>query len=202
MKKKAIILIGILLISSIFMISAGANYSQTISQNPCPGGPDQNYANDTFFVFTNVPTRPTGAGTLTIKVRGDYCCYGGPGSYSEAIGVVVEGTSLGAWLPGEDCSYSLITKTFTVTQEQLREWAADGKIEVTLVQGAPLYPEDEGTYSDVNCFCASGYYNYEGGCPAAECGNINIVTLEYEGTAKKSLPMNWIMKKFGLGNKE
>jgi len=51
MKKKAIILIGILIISSIFMISACANYSQTIEQNPCPGGSGQSYANDTKFVF-------------------------------------------------------------------------------------------------------------------------------------------------------
>ncbi len=206
MKKKAIILIGILIISSIFMISASANYSQTIEQNPCPGGSGQSYANDTKFVFTDVPTNPTGDGTLTIRVRGDYCCYGGSGSYSEAIGVVVEGTSIGAWLPGEDCDYYLLTKTYTVTQEQLRGWAADGKIEVTLVQGAALYPADEGTvFSDVNCFCSESYYGpYEGNCPTAECGNINIVTLEYEGTGttKKSLPMNWIMKKFGLGNKD
>jgi hypothetical protein len=69
----------------------------------------------------------------------------------------------------------------------LREWARDGKIEVKLIQGAALYPEDEGiVYSEVNCFCDT---------------NINIVTLEYSGT-NNSLPMNWIMKKFGLGNKE
>jgi len=33
------------------MISACANYSQTIEQNPCPGGSGQSYANDTKFVF-------------------------------------------------------------------------------------------------------------------------------------------------------
>ena len=187
MKKTAMILMGILMISSIFMIGVGANYSQTIEQNQCLGGPE--YANDTFFVFTDVPTNPTGDGTLTIKVRGDHCCYGGQGSYSEAIGVVVEGTSIGAWLPGQDCPLDFLTHTFIVTQSQLREWAKDGKIEVKLIQGAALYPADEGTvFSDVNCFCGN---------------EINIVTLEYEGTNNsKALPMQWIMKKFGLGNKD
>ncbi|OQC18164.1 MAG: hypothetical protein BWX72_00225 [Firmicutes bacterium ADurb.Bin080] len=190
MKKKAIILVGILIVSSIFMISAGANYNKTISQNQCPRVPSQNDADDTFFVFTDVPIRPIGDGTLTVKVKGDYCCYGGGGEgrvFSEAIGVVVEGTSIGAWLPGQDCPLDFLTHTFIVTQSQLREWARDGKIEVKLIQGAALYPEDEGiVYSEVNCFCDT---------------NINIVTLEYSGT-NNSLPMNWIMKKFGLGNKE
>ncbi len=187
MKKTAMILMGILMISSIFMIGVGANYSQTIEQNQCLGGPE--YANDTFFVFTDVPTNPTSGGTFTIKVKGDYCCYGGYRSFSEAIGVVVEGTSIGAWLPGYDCPSNFLTKTFPVTQDQLRQWASDGKIEVKLVQGAALYPADEGTvYSDVNCFCTQ---------------NINIVTLEYQGTnISKALPMNWIMKKFGLGKEK
>jgi len=171
MKKKAIILVGILIISSIFMISAGANYSQTISQNQCPGGTIQSYANDTEFVFTDVPKRSVGDGTLTVSVLGDY-------SYppSEYIDVVVEGTPLGRWAPATcDCCGTVGETTFTVTREQLRDWAKDGKIEVTLVQGG-----------EVNCFCST---------------NINIVTLEYEGT-NKSLPMDWIMKKFGLGNKD
>jgi hypothetical protein len=167
------------------MASAGANYSQTISKNQCDGNPS--LANDTEFVFTDVPKNPTTDGTFTIKVKGDYCCYGE--GYSEAIGVVVEGTSIGAWLPGEDCPLDFLTHTFIVTREQLREWAADGKIEVKLVQGVALYPADEGAvYSDVQCFCSE---------------NINIVTLEYGGTNNsKALPMQWIMKKFGLGNKD
>lgn len=198
MKKKAIILVGILVISSIFIISAGANYSQTISQNPCPGGSEQSYANDTEFVFTDVPKNPTGDGTLTIKVRGDYMDFD-PDYYSELIEVIVEGTSLGTWLPGGDCSYSLLTKTYTVTQQQLSKWAADGKIEVTLVQGGSEYSD----INDVQCFCGYGDYGpYEDGCDPEVCGNINIVTLEYEGTNKGTLPMDWIMKKFGLGNKD
>mgnify|MGYP006906715920 CR=1 FL=1 len=201
MKKKAIILVGILIISSIFMISAGANYSQTITQYPCEGVVDlyDIAAKDTVFVFTDVPKNPTGDGTLTIRVRGDYGDFY-PGDYSELIEIIVEGTSLGTWFPGQDCSDSLLTKTFTVTQQQLRGWAADGKIEVTLVQGGSEYSD----INDVQCFCGyEDYGPYEGGCPAAECGNINIVTLEYEGTNRsKALPMDWIMKKFGLGNKD
>ena len=198
MKKKAIILIGILIVSSIFMISAGANYSQTIEQNQCPGGHSQSNAVDTFFVFTDVPRRPIGDGTLTVTVRGDYDYYGSIGS--EALDVIVVCTSLGVWLPGWQCSYSLITKTFTVTQSQLLQWSKDGKIEVKLVQGASR-PGDNLKNNQVNCFCAESEYDYEGGCNPAECGNINIVTLEYRGV-NNSLPMNWIIKKFGLGNKE
>lgn len=200
MKKKAIILVGILIISSIFMISAGANYSQTITQYTCEGVVYffDVAAKDTVFVFTGVPKNPAADGTLTIRVRGDYGGFS-PGSYSELIEVIVEGTSLGNWLPGQDCSYSLLTKTYTVTQQQLSEWAADGKIEVTLVQGGSEYSD----INSVQCICAyDEYYGpYEGGCSAAECGNINIVTLEYTG-ANNSLPMNWIIKKFGLGKEK
>lgn len=169
MKKKAIILAGILIISSIFMISAGANYSQTISQNQCSGSYD---ADDTFFVFTDVPKRPIGDGTLTVSVLGDY------DDDDEYIDIIVEGKTIARWVPGAQCPESHLTKTFTVTHSQLLQWAADGKIEVKLVQGP-----------DVNCFCGT---------------NINIVTLEYEGTgtAKKSLPMDWIIKKFGLGKEK
>ena len=159
-------MIGILLISSIFIISAGANYSQTISQTQCPGGYYESYVDDTFFVFTDVPIRPTGDGTLTVSVIGDY------NSQTEYIDVIVEGTTIGRWIPGEQCSSGLLTKTFTVTRNQLLQWASDGKIEVTLVQGP-----------NVNCICSN---------------NINIVTLEYTG-ANNSLPMNWVMKHFGLG---
>ena len=148
------------------MISAGANYSQTIEQNQCSAGSD---AIDTFFVFTDAPKRPVGDGTLTVSVLGDY------NSQDEYIDVIVEGTTIGSWVPGTQCPASLLTKTFTVTQSQLQKWASDGKVEVTLVQGP-----------DVNCFCTT---------------NTNIVTLEYTGT-NNSLPMNWIMKKFGLGNKD
>jgi len=201
MQKKAIILIGILIISSIFMISAGANYSQTITQYPCEGVVDRYAfaAKDTIFVFTDVPKNPTGDGTLTIKVRGDYGDFY-PGNYSELIEVIVEGTSLGTWLPGGDCSYSLLTNTYTVTQSQLRGWAKDGKIEVKLIQGGSEYSD----INNVQCFCAESWYSYEDGCDPAVCGNINIVTLEYEGTdtTKKALPIDWIMKKFGLGKEK
>ena len=169
MKKKAIILVGILIISSIFMISAGANYSQTISQNQCLGKGPGVTAADTFFVFTDVPKRPVGDGTLTVSVLGDY------DSNLEYIDVIVEGTTIGRWVPGTQCPVSLLTKTFTVTQSQLLQWASDGKVEVTLVQGP-----------DVNCFCST---------------NTNNVTLEYTGV-NNSLPMNWIIKKFGLGKEK
>lgn len=170
MKKKAIILIGILIVSSIFMISAGANYNKTISQNQCPGSNHPDYANDTFFVFTDVPIRPIGDGTLTVSVLGDY-----NSQSSEYIDIIVEGTTIARWVPGYQCPESHMTKTFTVTQSQLLKWTADGKIEVKLVQGP-----------DVNCICDT---------------NINIVTLEYRGV-NNSLPMDWIIKKFGLGNKD
>ena len=178
------------------MISVGANYSQTISQNQCPGGSSQSYASNTEFVFTDVPKRPMGDGTLTVRVRGDYD-FGRepPGGVSEGISVVVEGVVIEPlWVPETQCSFGLLTKTFILPQEKLREWATDGKIEVTLVQGGIGY------LNEVNCFC-SARGTYEGGCPAAECGNINIVTLEYTG-ANNSLPMNWIIKKFGLGKEK
>jgi hypothetical protein len=162
MKKKAIILLGILIISSIFMISAGANYTQTLSENPCQGG-----MHNPVLQFTQTP-RPSGDGTLTVSAIGDY------NAQSEWIEVIIEGTSLGQWVPGVQCG-GFRTKTYTVTRSQLLQWASDGKIEVTLVQGP-----------SVNCICST---------------NTNNVTLEYPG-ANNSLPMNWIIKKFGLGNKD
>jgi hypothetical protein len=193
MKKKAIILAGILIISSIFMISAGANYSQTISQNPCPGSYSQEHADDTFFVFTDVPTNPTGDGTLTVKIKGDYDGY----DY-ERVGVVVEGNFLG-FVPEsgyyDDCLCEFFTREFTVTQKQLRDWAMDGKIEIALVQG---YGYDG--QHDVNCFCGPEDY-CSSSCGDQVCGNIHVVTLEYTG-GKKSLPMDWIIKKFGLGKEK
>ena len=193
MKKKAIILIGILIVSSIFMISAGANYSQTIEQNQCPGGHSQSNAVDTFFVFTDVPRRPIGDGILTVKIKGDY-----NGHEYERVGVVVEGNFLG-FVPEsgyyDDCLCEFLTREFTVTQQQLREWTMDGKIEITLVQGYGYAGQH-----DVNCFCGPEGYCSDS-CGGQVCGNINIVTLEYRGV-NNSLPMDWIIKKFGLGNKE
>lgn len=174
MKKKSIILIGILLISFIFMASASAKYSQTIEKNQCSAGYD---AIDTEFVFVDTP-KPSGNGALTVSIQGDY--YGGA---SERVGVLVEGEFLG-YVPEsgnyDDCLSYLLTRTFTVSQQQLNNWNTDGKIEVKLVQA---YGYGNG---DVECFCST---------------NRNIVTLEYTG-ANNSLPMNWIMKKFGLGKKD
>ena len=166
MKKKSIILIGFLMLSFVFMASASANYNQTISKNQCEGNPS--YAYDTVFEFTQTP-RPSGDGTLTVSVRGDYNWIG-----AEDIYVIVEGTSLGQWFPGGRCS--TVTKTYTVTKNQLVQWSADGKIEVTLEQDW-----------DVNCDVCSN--------------NINIVTLDYP-TANNSLPMQQFMKMLGLGKKD
>jgi len=162
------------------------NYDREISKNLiCEDGEDEAY--DTEFIFTNLPMA-TGNGTLTVKIKGDYNGY----DDEEYVEVVVEGTSLGVLPEGfsEDwqCSCEFLTRTFTVTQAQINQWAADGRIEVTLVQG-----------EDVDCFCGE----YECDCEDnSQCGDINIVRLKYPGGAKKSLPMDWIMKKFSLGNKD
>jgi len=109
------------------VISVSSNYTQTISKNQCEGNPFHAY--DTVFEFSQTP-RPSGDGTLTVSVRGDYNWEG-----AEDIDVIVEGTSLGKWLPGEQCSSGLLTKTYTVTKNQLVQWSVDGKIQVTLDQG-------------------------------------------------------------------
>ena len=184
MKKSAIILVGILIISSIFMISAGANYSQTIIKElVCEDYDEEAY--DTEFIFTNVPA--TGTYTLTVSIKGDYNGY----TTDEHVEIFIEGTSFGVLPEGynEDwqCSCEFLTKTVTLTQAQISQWMADGQIVVTLEQG-----------EDVDCFCG------DDGCRCGDnskCGNINMVTLESSG-ASNSLPMNWIMKKFGLGSKE
>lgn len=162
--KKSIILIGVLLISFVFMASASAKYSQTLSDNPCQGG-----IHNPVLQFAQLQ-KPGGDGTLTVSAIGDY------NSQSEWIEVIIEGTSLGQWIPGEQCSLGLLTKTYTVTRNQLLQWSADGKIEVTLVQGP-----------NVNCLS----------CPN---GEINTVTLEYPTTG--SLPMQQFMKILGLGKKK
>jgi len=165
MKKKSIILIGVLLISFIFMASATANYTQTLSENPCQGG-----MHNPVLQFTQTP-RPGGDGTLTVSAIGDYSS----GNSYETIEVVVEGTTLDTWNPGAQCG-GLLTKTYTVTKSQLLQWSADGKIEVTLIQGA-----------SVGCFCDNR--------------EINIVTLEYP-TGSNSLPMQQFMKILGFGKKK
>jgi len=174
MKKKSIILIGLLMISFIFMASATANYSQTIEKDPCGGGTQDSAITNPLFIFTQAPT-PSGDGILTVSVIGDY-------DYTyEWIEVMVEGTSLGQWVPGQQCSCSLLTNTYPVTRNQLLQWASDGKIEVTLVQGP-----------SVDCFCNDSWY----------CSPIrNIVTLDYPGT-NNSLPMQQFMKILGFGNKK
>ena len=165
MKIKSMILVGILLISSIFMISAGANYSQTIEKDPCPMGS----AIATEFVFVDAPN-PGGDGTLTISAKGDY-------DYSsEWIEVIVEGTSLGKWFPGEQCGANLSTTTYILPRSKISNWMVDGKIEVRLVQGP-----------GVDCFCDNT--------------EINIVTLEYP-TGSNSLPMQQFMKILDFGKKE
>jgi len=151
------------------VISVSANYTQTISKNQCEGNPFHAY--DTVFEFSQTP-RPSGDGTLTVSVMGDYNWEG-----AEDIDVIVEGTSLGKWLPGWQCSSGLLTKTYTVTNNQLVQWSADGKIEVTLVQ-----------CWDVNC-------------QAVCSNNVNIVTLDYP-TTSSSLPMQQFLKILGFGNKE
>ncbi len=130
--KKIIILIGVLMISFVFMASASAKYSQTIEKDPCPMGS----AITTEFVFVNTPS-PGGDGTLTISAIGDY------DNDSEYIDVIVEGTTLSPrWFPREQCGANLRTTTYTITKSQIFQWMADGKIEVKLVQGP-----------NVGCFC-------------------------------------------------
>ena len=183
MKKKAIILVGVLLISFVFMGSASASYRQTIIEElECAYGSDGAY--DTEFIFTNVPA--TGAYTLTVSIKGDYNGY----DDDEHVEIFIEGTSFGVLPEGYNddwqCSCEFLTKTVTLTKSQINQWMADGKIVVTLEQG-----------EDVDCFCG------EEGCVCGDnskCGNINMVTLE-SSSAKNSLPMDWIMKKFGLGKK-
>jgi len=162
------------------------NYDREISKNLiCEDGEDNAY--DTEFIFTNLPVA-TGNGTLTVKIKGDYNGY----DDDEYVEVFVEGTSLGVFPEGENkdwqCSCEFLTRTFTVTQAQINQWAADGRIEVTLVQG-----------EDVDCFCGEEDCQCEDN---SKCTNTNMVRLKYPGGAKKSLPMDWIMKKFGLGNKD
>lgn len=176
MKKKAIILIGVLLISFVFMASATANYSQTIEKDPC-NGQSEIHTIPLLYQFTQ-PPKPAGDGTLTISIRGDY---GGSGEYAT---VVVEGTTLGAWggNSSTDCLCELQTTTFSISKEQISLWRADGVIEVTLTQ------------SDiVDCFC-----NRSESYP---CGSINVVTLDYPG-ANNSLPMQQFMKILGLGKEK
>lgn len=176
MKKKSIILIGVLLISFVFMASASANYSQTIEKDPCGGSTNDSAIINPVFIFTQAPS-PSGDGILTVSAIGDYSA----GNTNEYIEVVVEGTSLGQWIPGAQCSCSLLTNTYPVTRNQLLQWASDGKIEVTLVQGP-----------SVDCFCNDSSY----------CSPIrNIVTLDYPGT-NNSLPMQQFMKILGLGKKD
>ena len=173
--KKSIILVGVLMISFVLLASAGANYNQTIEKDPCGGGTEDSNITNPVFIFTQAPT-PAGDGTLTVSAIGDYDSY-----TSEWIEVIVEGTSLGQWVPGQQCSCSLLTHTYPVTRNQLLQWASDGKIEVTLVQG-----------SGVDCFCNGSSY-----CSP----NRNIVTLDYPG-ANNSLPMQQFMKILGLGKKD
>ena len=184
MKKSAIILVGILIISSVFMISAGATYKQTIIKElVCED--EEGGAYDTEFIFTDVPA--TGTYTLTVSIKGDYNGY----DEDEYVEIFIEGTSFGVLPEGYNwdwqCSCEFLTKTVTLTKAQISQWMADGKIVVTLKQG-----------EDVDCFCGDDDCNCE---DTSKCGNINIVTLESSG-ASNSLPMDWIIKKFGLGNKD
>ena len=132
--KKSMILVGVLIFSFVFMASATANYTQTLSENQCQG-----VKHDPVLQFTQTP-RPAADGTLTVSAIGDYSF----GNSNETIEVVVEGTSLGVWNPGVQCGSGLLTKTYTVTKSQLLQWSADGNIEVTLIQG-----------SSVDCFCGN-----------------------------------------------
>ncbi|HNR43900.1 MAG TPA: hypothetical protein PKH80_01930 [Methanofastidiosum sp.] len=187
MKKKSIILIGVLLISFVLMASASANYSQTISKDQCEGR-TTGEAVDTLFEFTQAPT-PRGDGTLTVSIQGDYS-----GATSERVGVLVEGEFLG-YVPEsgyyDDCLCYLLTRTFTVSQQQLSKWKADGKIEVTVVQAY-------GTSSNVDCFCKTEYCSCG---DYSKCAHINEVTLEYQG-ANNSLPMQQFMKILGFGKEK
>jgi len=176
MKKNAIILVGVLLISFVLMASTGANYTQTIEKDPCDGQ-SEIHTIPLLYKFTQ-PPKPAGDGTLTISIRGDY---GGSGEY---VIIVVEGTTLGTWggNSSTDCLCALQTTTFPISKEQISQWRADGVIEVTLTQ------------SDiVDCFC-----NRSESYP---CGIINIVTLDYPG-ANNSLPMQQFMKILGFGKKD
>ena len=138
MKNKSIILIGVLMISFVFMASASAKYSQTIEKDPCPMGS----AVTTEFAFANTPS-PGGDGTLTISAIGDY------DSEFEYLDVIVEGTTLSPrWIPGQQCGANLRTTTYTITRSQIIQWMADGKIEVRLLQGP-----------SVGCFCENREIN-------------------------------------------
>ena len=186
--KKSIIFVGVLLILFVLMASAGANYNQTISKDQCEGRTSGD-AVDTLFEFTEVPT-PRGDGTLTVSIQGDYS-----GDPSERVGVLVEGEFLG-YVPEsgfyDDCLCYLLTRNFTVTQQQINRWKADGKIEVTVVQAY-------GTSSDdVECFCKTEYCSCG---DFSKCAHINEVTLEYQG-ANNSPPMQQFMKILDFGQKD
>jgi hypothetical protein len=190
MKKHAIILIGVLLISFIFMASASAAYKQTIVKElECEDEEYEEEAYDTEFIFTNVPA--TGPYTLTVSIKGDYNGY----NAGEYVEIFIEGTSFGVFPEGYNgdwqCSCEFLTKTVTLTQAQVSQWMSDGQIVVTLEQGF-----------DVDCFCGEDSWDDMCKCgDTSKCTNTNMVTLESSG-ASNSLPMDWIMKKFGLGNKD
>ncbi|HOC77517.1 MAG TPA: hypothetical protein PLO36_02985 [Methanofastidiosum sp.] len=188
MKKNAIILIGLLMISFVFMASASASYRQTIVKElECEDEDEEAY--DTEFVFTNVPA--TGPYTLTVSIKGDYNGF----DEDEYVKIFIEGTSFGVLPEGYNadwqCSCGFLTKTVTLTQAQISQWMTDGKIKVTLKQGY-----------NVDCFCGESANKSDCKCgDISKCTNTNMVTLESSG-ANNSLPMDWILKKFGLGKKD
>lgn len=180
--KKSMIFVGIILISFVFMASASAAYKQTIIKElECADEEDEAY--DTEFIFTDVPA--TGAYTLTVSIKGDYNGY----DDEEYVEIFIEGTSFGVLPEGENedwqCSCEFLTKTVTLTKEQIVQWMSDGQIVVTLEQG-----------EDVDCFCGEEECRCE---DTSKCGNINMVTLESPGN---SLPMQQFMKILGFGQKD
>ena len=81
----------------------------------------------TIHEFTGTPTA-TAAGTLTASVRGDF------DSSNEYANVYVEGTYIGevAMVGGFPCDAGWAIGVFPITQAQIDEWNADGKIVVTV----------------------------------------------------------------------
>ena len=137
--RKTLIVVSILLISLVLLSTVTAIYTQTIVKNQCEGkdGTEQR-ADNTFFTFyTNKSA--IGDGTLTLSLKGYYI-----GSISYADVFTEDDDFPILRLPEEEESYPScmcqpITKTVTITKEQINRWKADGKIEFTVVQGDVVY---------------------------------------------------------------
>jgi len=182
--RKTLIVASILIISLVLLSTVTAVYTQTIVKNQCEGKEGTSeYASNTFFTFyTNKSA--IGDGTLTLSLKGFY-----EGSLAYAF-VNTEDDENIIKLPedGESypsCTCQPITKTVTITKEQINRWKADGKIEFTVIQGDVVY-----------CLCGAYPDTYYCNCgDTSQCTNMNMITIEYP---TGSLPMQTIMKILGL----